>query len=242
MEKTVSKISNFVKRGLAGIIFPNVCVCCGMEVTEREKQICTFCLLERFEDANPDNYKKSAAELLPEGVLIQHALWQFDKGGTLQDLMHQLKYDHLTQIGIQLGKQLASRAQKHPGIVSLLEQHEGQCILVPVPLHYLKFMRRGFNQAFKIAQGLEEILNISICDIKDVVRQKNTSSQTGFDLEKRNENMKDAFKVNNEEIFDNKLAIVVDDVFTTGATSFEFSGELLEAGASGVMILTIAQA
>ncbi|MDR8391765.1 ComF family protein [Aliifodinibius sp. S!AR15-10] len=229
-------------RGLGNVLFPRVCICCGMEVTEQQKQICTFCLMERFQDANPGNSMQSAVEFLPEGVLGQHALWQFDKGGKLQDLIHQLKYDRLTQVGIQLGARLGSRIQKHPQLLSLIEEYRENCVMVPVPLHYWKFMRRGFNQAFKVAQGVEQRLDIPICGIKDVIRQKNTRSQTGFDLEERNENMKDAFKVKKQDQFREKLVIIVDDVFTTGATTFELSGELLEAGAAGVIILTVAQA
>ncbi|MFH5831558.1 ComF family protein [Halalkalibaculum sp. DA3122] len=235
-------ISNFIKTGLAGIVFPNVCVCCGMEVTEQQRQICTFCLMERFEDANPENTDTSAAELLPDGVWAQHALWQFDKGGALQDLMHQLKYNHLKQIGVQLGERLGWRTLQHPGIAAMMEEYSSNSLLVPVPLHYIKFMQRGFNQAFTIAQGLQKKLDIPICGISDVVRQKNTRSQTGFDLEERNANMKDAFRVKNGEEIADKLSIVVDDVFTTGATSFELAGKLLEAGADGVIILTVAQA
>ncbi len=242
MNIPINKISVFVKRGLLGLVFPNVCVCCGMEVTEREKQICTFCLLERFEDANPENALCSATYLLPEGVLAQHALWRFDKGGVLQDLMHQLKYEQLTQIGVQLGEQLGRSVLENPKLAGLLNEYEGRLELVPVPLHYLKFMRRGFNQAFKIAKGIQQKLDLPICGIKDVVRQKNTKSQTGFDLARRNANMKNAFKVKNHERIENKLVIVVDDVFTTGSTSFELSGELLNAGATAAIILTVAQA
>lgn len=240
MSSSLGKILNFLARGIAGIIFPNVCMCCGKEVTEKEKQICSFCLSERFEDANPENDLSSSNILLPEGVLIQHALWKYDKGGILQDLMHQLKYERLTLIGKQLGEEVGSRAKRHPGIAALLAREE--TVLVPVPLHYLKFMRRGFNQAYMIARGVQKILDTPICDIKAVVRKKNTRSQTGFSLARRTENIRNAFKVKKKSVFENKLAIIVDDVFTTGATSFELSRVLLEAGSSGVLILTVAQA
>lgn len=242
MKLTTKNVWKFIKRGLVGVAFPDVCVCCGMEVTEREKQICTFCLLERFQDANPENKMRSAAELLPEGVVAQHALWKFDKGGTLQNLMHQLKYERLTGIGQQLGRQLAHRTRRHPRIKSLLSHYASQSVMVPVPLHYWKYMRRGFNQAFVIAQGMEALLNVPICGIRDVVRTKNTRSQTGFNLQQRNANVNNAFQVKNRSAINNKLVIVVDDVFTTGATTFELSGELLQAGAEGIIILTVAQA
>ena len=98
------------------------------------------------------------------------------------------------------------------------------------------------GQRRQIAQGVEQETGIPICGIKDVVRQKNTRSQTGFNLSQRNENMRDAFRVRNRSVFRDKLALVIDDVFTTGATSFELASTILEAGAEGVIILTVAQA
>lgn len=226
---------------LKKIVFPNVCVCCGRENTRLERQICSFCLVERFEDANSDNKNRSSDSLLPEEVVVQHALWRFDKGGDLQNLLHQLKYERLTTIGVDLGRQLGQRMESNPTVVSLIEQHAS--VIVPVPLHYLKYRYRGFNQAFKLAQGFKEVWrDIPICKVTDVVRRKRTRSQTGFSLEKRLRNMKEAFKVKNSSLINDRLCIIIDDVFTTGATTFELAETLNNAGAGPVIILTVAQA
>lgn len=230
-----------IKLGLTHIVFPNICVCCGRETTQHERQICSFCLNERFEDANPENNPTSSDSLLPEGVVAQHALWQFDKGGDLQELLHQLKYERLTKIGVDLGRKLGQRVEHHPDLNHRLSMQDG--VIVPVPLHYLKQRYRGFNQAFKIAQGFREIWkNYAICGIRDVIRQKNTSSQTGFTLEKRQKNINDAFKVRNPTVFSDKLIIIIDDVFTTGATTFELAKTIQKEHAGPIIILTIAQA
>lgn len=230
-----------IKNGFKQVIFPNVCVCCKKENTENERQICSFCLNDRFEDGNPANKMVSSDSLLPDGILAQHALWKFDKGGDLQNLLHQLKYERLTTIGIDLGRKLGQRLKTHPAINSYLEANDS--IIIPVPLHYLKYRFRGFNQAFFLAKGFQEVWdNIPICEIDDVVRVKNTSSQTGFSLEKRLENMQKAFKVNSNVSIANKLCVIVDDVFTTGATTFELSATLTDAGADSIIIATVAQA
>lgn len=237
MKQILDQITN----GLARIAFPNVCVCCGRETTQQERQICSFCLEDRFEDANPKNKRVSSDVLLPEGIIVQHALWNFDKGGDLQNLLHRLKYERLTTIGVDLGRRLGHRVKKHPLLADLCK--ENQSVIQPVPLHYLKFRYRGFNQAFKLAQGFREVWDgIPICGIEDVVRIKNTLSQTGFSLEKRLENMQGAFRVRNEKMVKDKLVIIIDDVFTTGATTFELSHSLQQAGSGPVLILTIAQA
>lgn len=228
-------------KGFTRIIFPNVCVCCGRENTQRQRQLCSFCLKDRFEDANPDNERVSSDALLPEGIVVQHALWQFDKGGDLQNLLHKLKYERLTTVGVDLGRKLGQRVAGHPLLVDLFEEHK--TAILPVPLHYLKYRYRGFNQAFKLAQGFQEVWqDIPICKVKDVVRTKNTRSQTGFSLEKRLENMENAFKIKNNQAIKNRLVIIVDDVFTTGATTFELAQALKKEGAGPVVILTVAQA
>lgn len=205
-----------------------------------DEHICTFCLHKRFEDANPNNSRSTGGVILPEMVEVQHALWKFDKGGVLQNLMHHLKYERLISVGIQLGGVLARRAVRHSLIEKLLDT--GDPILVPVPLHYLKFRRRGFNQAFYVARGIEQVLDIPICAIDAVVRNRFTRSQTGFTLEQRIENMREAFRVRAPEVLRNKTVIIVDDVFTTGSTSFELARTIKEAGPEVIMIWTIAQA
>ncbi|WP_440999090.1 ComF family protein [Fodinibius sp. SL11] len=230
-----------IASGFKSVVFPNVCVCCGHEHTEQQRQICSFCLSNRFEDANPENKQVSSDSLLPEGVMIQHALWQFDKGGDLQDLLHQLKYERLTTVGHDLGKALGLRMHSHPAVIELFDRHES--VIVPVPLHYLKYRYRGFNQAFILAQGFHEVWgDIPICDVDDIVRVKNTRSQTGFSLEKRINNMQKAFKVRDHTLINNRLCVIIDDVFTTGATAFELADTLNKAGAGPVIILTVAQA
>jgi len=230
-----------IKRGLGQIVFPKVCVCCGRENTQQERQLCSFCLNKRFEDANPENEWISGDSLLPDGVLAQHALWKFDKGGDLQDLLHLLKYERLTKIGVDLGRKLGQRIKKHSKLSELLNKRE--ILILPVPLHFLKFRYRGFNQAFKISEGFREVWQkCSICGIKDIVREKNTRSQTGFTLERRRRNMNGAFRVKNPDILKNKLIIIIDDVFTTGATTFELAQTVLKEHSGSVIILTIGQA
>lgn len=237
--KLFSALKSF-QEGLSGIVFPNVCLCCGQETVENDRYICSFCLSERFEDANLENKQTSSDVVLPDGVILQHALWQFDKDGDLQKILHALKYDRLTSIGRQLGQALARRAHKHPIAHERLSQNDS--LLVPVPLHYLKLKKRGFNQAFTIACGIKDALDIPICHIRAVKRRKITQSQTGFTLEKRIANMEDAFQVTQPEHLKDKMLIIVDDVFTTGSTSFELARTLKEAGVASIMIWTVAQA
>jgi ComF family protein len=229
-----------LRTGLANVVFPNVCLACGERVLKEGQHICSFCLDKRFALALSKDKMSSAGVILPQSVKLQQALWEFDRGGVLQRLIHHLKYQQLMDVGVQLGEVFARKIKDHCQIHSILDTSEA--VLLPVPLHYLKFRRRGFNQAFTIAQGMKSILDIPICSIKAVVRRNNTPSQTGLSLQERQENMRDVFKVRREHEISKKVVIIVDDVFTTGATSFELAKTVTKAGATSVMIWTIAQA
>lgn len=240
MKILLHNLSSFIS-GLSSIAFPRVCLCCGLETTEEERQICSFCKQDRFEAANPDFRRCSSGVILPDSVSIQHALWNFDKGGLLQDLMHYLKYERLTGIGLELGISLGESMMRHPKI-QVIGDMETDKVLLPVPLHYMKFRKRGFNQAYYIAKGIQSVLGYPICRLKDVVRTKNTRSQTGFNLKKRVANIQGAFRVRCPEAVSGKTMVIVDDVFTTGSTSFELAAVLKEAGCGNIVIVTVAQA
>lgn len=233
-------LKNMIK-GWSEVVFPRVCVCCGSENTSEHGQLCSFCLQERFEDANPGNALSSGDTLLPEGIIAQQALWSFDKGGKLQDLLHLLKYERLTEVGTDLGRKLGERIRRHPFLNRMLRRPPVS--VLPVPLHYKKYRYRGFNQAFEIAAGFQQVWpHIPICGAESVVRIKNTRTQTGFTLEKRLKNLENAFKVNKTSMITDWLVVIIDDVFTTGATTFELAQTILGSGAHAVVVLTVAQA
>ena len=81
-----------LKEGILGVLFPDICSVCGLKLSDHEHAVCTSCLNEKFEEAWSRKSFSSSGVLLPEGITIQHALWNFDKGGHLQELLHQLKY------------------------------------------------------------------------------------------------------------------------------------------------------
>jgi ComF family protein len=229
-----------LRNGAAGVVFPNICLACGDQALNEGEYICSFCLKKRFEAALSRDEMSSSGVILPRSVELQQAMWNFDRAGALQQLLHHLKYQQLTQVGVQLGSIFARKIKSHPKIQSILAT--SGVVLLPVPLHRLKFRKRGFNQAFSIAEGMQTVLDMPICSIKAVIRTINTPSQTGLSLEKRQENVRDVFEVRRVSEISGKAVVIVDDVFTTGATTFELAKTLSRAGSTSVMIWTIAQA
>lgn len=226
-----------LKEGFSEVLFPTVCVICGLRLSKTELNICSECVRSKFELANFEGKQISSDTLLPEGVILQHALWNFDKGGFLQDILHDLKYKRLTGIGDDLGVALGRNVLKNSYF-----KFDKKAMLVPVPLHPKKRKLRGFNQARHIAEGISRVTKIPICDQSDAIRIKNTQTQTGFTLEMRKQNINEAFQIEEKSSIRGKICVIVDDVFTTGATAFELAKVLLNAGAYKIMIITVAQA
>lgn len=228
-----------IKDGLLEIIFPKVCVVCGHSLSTNENVICVECLGSKFEETIPNGRATSEGVLLPEGITFQHALWTFDKGGYLQELLHQLKYHRITGVGVDIGRVVAKNLERNPFYNDFIK--EEYCLL-PVPLHSKKRRVRGYNQAYYIAKGISDVTDARILPKKAVLRVKNTMTQTGFSLEKRRKNIENAFKVKTQGAVSGMNIMIVDDVFTTGSTSFELASVLKASGCEEIAVVTIAQA
>jgi len=113
-------------------------------------------------------------------------------------------------------------------------------LIIPVPLHWKKEFIRGFNQSALIGNYISRKLNKKMVQ-NVLVKSKNTVSQTELSAEERKENVKGSFKVKNCDIIKNKIILLIDDVYTTGATLEECKKILLKRGAKKVIILTVAK-
>ena len=159
----------------------------------------------------------------------------FDRG--LATLVHRFKYNGRTGLAKPLGMLMRDvlQANWRPAEID---------VIVPVPLHGKRLRARGFNQSFLLAQTCSSDLAgwAGIPIEPDLVRRtRPTVSQTGLGRKERGANLKDAFRVSPGRRVDNLRLLLVDDVFTTGATVNECAGMLLKAGAQRVDVLTLAR-
>jgi ComF family protein len=112
---------------------------------------------------------------------------------------------------------------------------------VPVPLSKKKLRWRGFNQAEEIAKELANFLKIPL--ISDcLIKTKETKDQVELSEKERKENVKGAFYIKNKEKIAGKNVLLVDDVFTTGATMEEAAKVLNEAGSEKIVGVVVAKA
>lgn len=110
--------------------------------------------------------------------------------------------------------------------------------LVPVPLHRTRFRRRGYNQAKELARELSKLTNIPVCD-ELIRRVKSTQALKTLDVRERQNNLKKAFLIMQNDV-KLKTIIVVDDIYTTGATLDAVTAVCKGAGIEYVYSLTVA--
>ena len=113
--------------------------------------------------------------------------------------------------------------------------------IIPVPLHPERKKARGFNQAAVIGRALSHASAL-LCDEVSVIRERHTERhRAGMDTKDRRATVADAFRVSYPALIAGEHILLVDDVFTTGATVSSCANSLLEAGAAEVFVLTIAR-
>jgi len=207
-------ILNFGKKkliDLSHLIFPNTCLICEKELLNKRKFICSFCESE-FNYTFFERYDESTEldELFWGRGLVHetYAYLFFQKGKKEQSLVHALKYNDKKEIGSFFGNRIGTRLLNS-------NKFKGVDALIPVPLHYKKQFKRGYNQSKAIADGISDVLNIKVDD-SFLKRSKNNSTQTKNNKASRWDNVQNAFDLNHYKKY--KHIVIVDDVITTGAT------------------------
>ena len=166
--------------------------------------------------------------------------------GVLRELVHLLKYAGVRPAAGVLGRALAeaiSIRELFPGDVSA----SSPVLVVPVPLHRSRRRQRGFNHAELIARAAMKFLAsdprmVPMVIGQDVLeRRRETQSQIGLTIHQRQENMRGAFAVKRAQEVNGREVLLVDDVYTTGATVSECARVLRRAGASKVWVATVAR-
>jgi ComF family protein len=153
--------------------------------------------------------------------------------GGLRFLIHELKFRGRERVA----ERLAERILQVPGFEGVLSP---DAVLVPVPLHPRRWRERGFNQSELLANALGRRSGRPVA-AKTLVRRKDTAPQTGLTRAGRRSNVAGAFAVRHRGSVAGRVAVLVDDVVTTGATARACADALRAAGATDVRLLTAAR-
>ena len=114
--------------------------------------------------------------------------------------------------------------------------------VIPVPLHPQRLRMRGFNQASIIGQAVSKALELPLDEVSLVRVSTTEKYRAGMDTKGRRDTVAGAFRVAYPRIIAGEDILLVDDVFTTGATVSACAEVLFNAGANGVFVLTIGRA
>ena len=196
---------------IVNLFYPRLCILCSRPLIKGEEQICLHCLARlpyiRYESQQRvDSWFAGKSE-----IQYARAYLHYEKGSSVQRLMHDLKYHGNKELAYLLGRWAFLRLQAEQSPLCQAE------ILLPIPLHPKKKRQRGYNQAEWIAKGIASVLSIPI-DTTSVVRQVKTDTQTRRHIYERWTNMEEVFTLISDEALKGTRVLLVDDVLTTGAT------------------------
>lgn len=198
---------------LFSLIFPRVCAVCGTGINEGETIICTTC---RW-DMPLTDYWSVCDNFVVERLAARFpfvqasALMFFKHDSQYRRLIHRMKYGSRPDIGFMLGEIYGSLLSKS----ALYKDVE---VVVPVPLHYSKLMRRGYNQSEQFARGIAHAMGIDL-EIGSLRRIRRTRTQAHLrGNDERALNVHGAFAVTKSSKLEGRHILLVDDVLTTGST------------------------
>lgn len=195
-------------------LFPATCPVCGDVLGRHEAGVCRCCWEEMALSLPPGTGWRRVGGRYLETVT---ALGSYE--GKLRMLIHCLKYRKMPGVGGPLGRLVASRARALPDPPDLV---------VPVPLHWSRRWRRGYNQSAAIAGGAARALGVPVGAC--LRRVRSTAPQTGRGRRARLSNVRGAFRARGVRMRGASI-LLVDDVITTGATIRECARALKAAGA-----------
>jgi len=230
---------NFIQTFI-DLIFPKTCFHCEISLKINERFLCSECekKLTLLEVICP----VCGAPKTEENCRVcETNNFQFDKARSIflfneivQKLIHEFKYNEMTKIAKYFGKYTQRYLVKfHP--------FDKIDIIAPVPLHKVRKRDRGFNQAELLAKEISQNMYWN-CIPTLIRRTRFTETQTKLKKSERQVNVAKAFNINSKIDLKGKNILLVDDVFTTGATTNSIAKVLKEHKADKVYVLTVGRA
>lgn len=193
------------------LIYPNTCVICSKPLPNNKSKWCFLCdlrLPKTFLDPPHNSMHKALGHQFP--ITFGFAPYYFQKGNSIQQILHKLKYEGNKEIGKHIGTQIGL----HMIQKEVLDDID---VIMPVPLHTSKLNSRGYNQSQIIGKTLSEcVRKPQITD--NLYRKRCSTTQTHKSRFKRWESTQGVFGLKDSTSLTGNHVAVVDDVFTTGAT------------------------
>lgn len=207
-------------KALIDIFLPPVCHCCGEKLVEGERYVCMGCLFKLprtmyhlyWNDHSSPNSDINPMENRFAGLFpFVHATSGFFYGrdSIVSELVKDFKYHKFPGLATFLGEVLADELRS-TGFFSGIDY------ILPIPIHWTKKLKRGYNQTLMLARGLSAVTSIPVSQHLVALRSHHT--QTRLSLDSRRENTKNLFLLKNAPSYAGRHVLILDDICTTGAT------------------------
>jgi ComF family protein len=174
-----------------------------------------------------DGFPCGACRLRPPAYDRLLAGWLYEP--PIREVIVGLKFGRLEYLAEELAGLLATR---------LSAELQGCAVVVPTPLYWTRSLARGYNQAELIARGVAETLGLPLA--RNLRRRRSTRPQTGLDRGARRANLRNAFRWRGPGVAGRAHWLLIDDVFTTGATLDSAARALKRAGVARVTAMVAA--
>lgn len=233
------KIKTALNR-FAGLLYPSglTCVNCGREIKSGETRynFCAECTV-KLPTVDGHRCKICGAPLSGEEDYCDNCT-RYDRyfdseraplvyDGEGKELIKKLKFGNKRYVAEELAKMMSDE---------FIKEEVGADVITAVPMTDKEIRERGFNQSYLLAEGVAKRLRLNFC--RTLVKTKETDRQKMLTAKERRKNLKGVFAVSDKSPIKGKSVLLIDDVFTTGATVNECAAVLKKAGAVKVYALT----
>ena len=218
---------------LIDVVFPATCAGCGRVLVRGERQVCMHCMAGLGTTDSAAMADNATERHLMGYVPIEAAmsLYNYTKEGPVRRLVHAMKFHGNARLCVMMGRQLGLELL-HSG------RFDDVDVLVPVPLHWIRRLHRGYNQSLLLCRGIAEVFPRPV--VKNVVvRHRYTRQQSRQIGPKRRANVEGAFSLKHSERLKGKHVLLVDDVLTTGATIGSCASVLAQVEGVRVSVATL---
>lgn len=219
---------------LLDFILPPYCVLCQAHLELHEFVLCTSCWLRLPVCPEPAVAFRDARAKVGQAAHLSTSLSVWRYSPEVQEVIHLFKYRGYDCLAHPLGLALG-------GAIHAAGALAAADVLVPVPLHPARKRERGYNQSELLARTASNICGIRV-EAELLRRTRYTTPQAKLGAAERARNVAGAFAMTAPEKVRGKEVMLVDDVFTTGATANECARVLLQTGARRVGLATVARA
>lgn len=210
-------------RSFLHLFYPELCMGCNAALIAQEEIICTSCLYHLPYTGFHMDSNNEAVQLLKGKFPFEFAacMLHLRSGSIVERLIYNLKYNNHPQVGKYLGMNYGKSLRESPYFANI-------DMIVPVPLHPKRMLKRGYNQSECIAAGLSLGMDVPV-NTRLIHRGRYQKSQTKMYRSDRIGNVADSFYCKNGEQWADSHILLLDDVLTTGATMAAAAETLISA-------------